>query len=248
MEKLSAAAELASRISTVVTRTALCDGLAEACEWLGVRYFALSHHVDFAAAPKALRLHNYPAGWEDWYDANRLGLSDPIHRASHRRAQGFFWREVPELIPMNRSDQILLDLGKEIGLGDGVTIPVHVPGEATGSCSFVCATGVPLPCDALLWAQAIGAAAFEGARRLQRQSRRQPRPPVSERQRQCVALAGRGMSNGRIAKVLGIGEHTVVEYFREARARFGVRTRTQLVVKLLHGGELCFHDCDEDLS
>lgn len=243
MPRLAAAAELARRISGVATRKALDDTLAETSEWLGARYFALSQHVDFAASPKALRLHNYPSGWQDWYDAQTLGLSDPIHRASHRTARGFFWREVGDLIAMSRCDEDLLDLGKEIGLGDGVTIPVNVPGEARGSVSFVAAPGTILPDDALICAHAIGVHAFEGARRLHRGFDPRRRPPISLRQRQCIALAARGMSNRKIAITLGISEQTVMEYLREARGRLGVRTRTELVVDLLDGGELCFSDC-----
>lgn len=243
MEKLAAAADLASRIPSVATSKALYDALSEICEWLDVRFFALSHHVDFAAAPSAVRIHNYPSGWQDWYDAKSLGLSDPIHRASQRTARGFLWREVGDLIAMSRRDEALLDLGREIGLGEGITVPIHVPGEARGSVSFVAEAGRPLPKTAMIWAPLVGAHAFEGARRLMRSFDPRQRPPISVRQRQCIALAARGMSNRQIALTLGIGEQTVMEYLREARGRLGVRTRTELVVNLLDGGELTFTDC-----
>jgi LuxR family quorum-sensing system transcriptional regulator CciR len=242
MDTVSAAAEFARSISQVVSKDGLRSALAEACHRFGIRYFALSHHVDFASAPRGLRLHNYPEGWEEWYDANRHGLTDPIHRASHFTAQGFYWRDVPQLIPMNRSDRRLLVRGREIGLGDGVTVPAHVPGEARGSCSFVTASGTSLPEGALLWAQAIGMFAFEGARRLHSRSQGLPRARTSERQRQCIALAGRGFTDKHIAGTLGIGVQSVMEHMREARARLGVSTRTELVVSLLLAGEICFED------
>ncbi len=245
MPRLKAAAELAHRLSGVATRNALNDTLVEICEWLGVRYFALSHHADFAATPKSLRLHNYPSGWQDWYDAQTLGLSDPIHRACYRSARGFFWREVGDLIPINRGDEELLCLGKQIGLGEGVTIPVHVPGETRGSVSFVAQAGVDLPADALVCAHAIGLQAFDGARRLHRGFDPRARPPISLRQRQCVALAAQGMSNRRIAIKLGISEQTVIEHLREARGRLGLRNRAQLIANLLDGGEICFTDCND---
>lgn len=242
MDLWSAAADFARSSPGIGSKDALRKALIETCERAGVRYFALSHHVDFAAAPSALRLHNYPEGWEGWYDANRHGLTDPIHRASHFTAQGFYWRDLREIIPINRSDMRLLSLGREIGLGDGVTIPAHVPGEARGSCSFVAAEGAMLPDDALVWAQIVGLFAFEGARRLQRRSRGEKKPRVSERQRQCAALAGGGLTDRSIAGKLGIGIQSVIEHLREARARFGVSTRTELVVSLLAAGELCFDD------
>jgi LuxR family transcriptional regulator, quorum-sensing system regulator CciR len=242
METWSAATDFARGIATVVSKEALQNALADTCQRVGIRYFALSHHVDFSASPQALRVHNYPDGWEDWYDANRHGLTDPIHRASHFTVRGFYWREVPQLIPVNRNDRKLLGLGKQIGLGEGVTVPAHVPGEAHGSCSFVTAAGTRLPEDALPWAQTVGMFAFEVARRLQRRSQGVPSPRISERQRQCAALAGRGLTDRLIAGKLGIGLQSVMEHMREARARLGVGTRTQLVIGLLAAGELCIDD------
>ena len=242
MYQLAAAMEFARSVAAVRSLDDLNDALAQMCDHMGIRYFALSHHVDFTSAPRAVRLHNYPDGWEEWYDTNRLSLSDPIHRASHFTAQGFYWSEVSQLVPLSRSDQWLLGRGRRAGLGDGVTIPAHVPGEAKGSCSFVAALGTPLPEDILPWAQAIGMFAFEGARRLARRGGGNVIPRVSERQRQCIALAGRGFSNRRIAQALGIGEQTVIEHLREARARRGVGTRTELVISLLVEGELCLDD------
>ncbi len=233
--------DFARSVSEVRTRDALADALEETCARLGMRYFALSHHVDFAADPKGLRLHNYPDGWEQWYDANRLGISDPIHRASHRIAHGFYWRDVPKLIPLLPSDLSLLAQGRRIGLGEGVTIPVHMPGEARGSCTFVAALG-DMPNETILpCAQSIGALAFESVRRLLR-SKSKPPVIVSERQRDCIALAGRGMNNAAIAQLLGIGEQTVIEHFRAARARLDVGTRTELVICLLANGQLCIDD------
>lgn len=242
MYQLAAAMEFARSAAAVRSLDGLNDALAQICDHMGIRYFALSHHVDFTSAPRAVRLHNYPDGWEEWYDANRLSLSDPIHRASHYTAQGFYWSEVSRLVPLSRSDHRLLGRGKRVGLGDGVTIPAHVPGEAKGSCSFVAAVGTPLPDNILPWAQTVGMFAFEGARRLTRRRGGNSAPRVSERQRQCIALAGRGLSNRRIANALGIGEQSVMEHLREARARRGVGTRTELVISLLVEGELCLDD------
>ena len=235
--------DLASRITGVMSTDVLYDQpWPKLSEWLGARYFALSHHVDFVAAPKALRIHNYPPGWEAWYDERSLGLSDPIHRASHRMASGFFWNDVADIIQINGADRQVLGLGKQIGLGDGVTVPVNVPGEARGSCSFVAESGAKLPRGTLLLAQSIGALAFDRMRWLQRRASADPLPRLSKRQRQCIALAGQGLSNREIALRLGIGVQSVMEHLREARAKLGVGSRCELVVGMLRIGDLCFDD------
>jgi LuxR family quorum-sensing system transcriptional regulator CciR len=242
MDAFAAAADFARTVSATPSIDKLRDALDDTCQTMGIRFYALSHHVDFASAPRALRLHNYPDGWEDWYDDHQFGISDPIHRASQCTAQGFYWRDVPDLIPLSRSDRSLLVRGRSIGLGEGVTIPAHVPGESRGSCSFVAETGRPLPDNALLWAQMIGMFAFEGARKLQRKRNGAPHPRISDRQRQCIVLAGKGLSNKAIARALGIGPESVAEHMREARAKLGAGTRTELVVSLLAANEICFDD------
>jgi LuxR family quorum-sensing system transcriptional regulator CciR len=64
MDTVSAAAEFARSIPNVVSKDGLSNALTDACQRFGIRYFALSHHVDFATAPHAIRVHNYPDGWE----------------------------------------------------------------------------------------------------------------------------------------------------------------------------------------
>jgi LuxR family quorum-sensing system transcriptional regulator CciR len=88
----------------------------------------------------------------------------------------------------------------------------------------------------------IGMFAFEGARKLQRKPRGAPHPRISDRQRQCIVLAGKGLSNKAIARKLGIGPESVAEHMREARAKLGAGTRTELVVSLLAANEICFDD------
>ena len=114
----------------------------------------------------AIRLHNYPDRWADYYDANALGVSDPVHRASHKTSVGFRWSRMPEMIPLTAADRRVLAMGAEQGIGDGFTVPANVPGEVRGSCSFANEASRPLPEAMLPVAQLAGAFAFESARRL----------------------------------------------------------------------------------
>ncbi|MCW1430892.1 LuxR family transcriptional regulator [Novosphingobium sp. JCM 18896] len=242
MEMLKMALAWADRLAEARSTEVLRDIMAEAGEWLGARYFALSQHADFSRRPRALRLHNYPDGWETYYDARSLGLCDPIHRASQRRGRGFHWREVPQIIRLDRADRHMLLLGRQIGLGEGLTVPFHIPGEARGSCSFVAEIGNDLAYGALIWAEAIGAAAFERLRLLHRDPDRDRLPRLSPRQLQCAALAARGYTNPQIARYLGISVQTVMDHLREAFKRLEVESRMELAMVLLEAGDLCFDD------
>ncbi len=212
---------------------------------VGFRYFALTHHVDIPRAPRpAIRLHNYPTGWEEWFDAQRLGPSDPIHRASHLTSNGFAWSQVPRMIKLTSRDRMILERARREGLGDGFTVPAHVPGESAGSCSFATTRGVAARRDLRALAQLAGAIAFEGARRTSgvRELQALPRPKLSGRQRDCIFWASRGKSDWEISRILGIGHDTVTQHLKEARRRYGVAKRTQLTVHALFDGTLTFVD------
>lgn len=212
---------------------------------LGFEHFALMHHVDTAAGGAAIRLHDYPAQWADYYEAQALGVSDPVHRASHVTSIGFRWSQMPRMIPLTARDRRILALGREQGIGDGFTVPAHVPGEARGSCSFAIGAGRPMPELMLPMAQLTGVFAFEAARRLwsgrgYRDEASAPR--LTDRQRDCVLWVARGKGDWEISRILGVSEETVARHVKQACARYGVNKRTLLAIRTLFDGTLCFTD------
>lgn len=213
---------------------------------LGFQYFALTHHVDVVAAGgAAIRLHNYPSRWADYYDGRALGVSDPVHRAAHVTSVGFCWSKMPEMIPLTADDRKMLAMGREEGIGDGYTVPANVPGEARGSCSFANEDGRPIPMAMLANAQLAGLYAFESARRLWsgRGHLADPPPiPLTDRQRDCVMFAARGNSDWEIGRILGVSEQTVIRHLTHARERYGVHNRTLLAIRALFDGTLTFTD------
>jgi len=210
---------------------------------LGFQYFALTHHVDvLEMGESAIRLHNYPGQWADYYDAQALGLSDPVHRASHVTSVGFCWSRIPRMIPLTADDRRILALGREQGIGDGFTVPANVPGEARGSCSFASEAGRPILEPMLPVAQLAGAFAFEAARRLWtgRGYREDDAPQLTDRQRDCVLWVARGKGDWEIGRILDISEETVARHVKEACARYGVSKRTLLAIRTLFDGTLSF--------
>jgi len=222
-------------------REAICTITAE----LGFDYFALTHHVDMAVAPQSsIRLHNYPDKWVSYFDDNRLGVSDPVHRASHVTSVGFTWAQLERLIVMTPGDRLILELAREQGLGEGFTVPANVPGEARGSCSFASAAGRPLPMTMLPLAQLAAAFAFEGARRMWRDEALgpEPRPAITDRQRDCLLWIARGKSDWETSRILGLSEETVIRHIKQARERYGVEKRTSLLIRTLFDGTISFTD------
>jgi LuxR family quorum-sensing system transcriptional regulator CciR len=223
----------------------LGEALACVARELGFDYFALTHHVDIRSAPQsAIRLHNYPSDWVEYYDSQGLGVSDPVHRASHVTSVGFAWCEIPKMIAMTPGDHQILLRGESQGIGNGFTVPANVPGESHGSCSFANPAGRPLREEDLPLAQLVGAFAFEAARRLWRV--RSPHllapPKLTDRQRELLLLVARGKSDWEISRILGIEHGTVVRHLKHARERYGVGKRTMLAVQALFEGSISFSD------
>ena len=221
---------------------ALAGALGDVSRDLGFRYFALTHHVDVRRSSSAIRIHNYPVGWAEWFDEQSLGAADPVHRATNVTSVGFSWSKLPEMIALTDRDRRILELARREGIGEGFTVPAHVPGEAHGSCSFACAAGDPYSEQHLPLLQLVGAFAFEAARRMRRD--RLSRAPVqlTERQRECVMWAARGKSDWEIAQVLGLSEATVGEHLRHAYDRYGVGKRTLVAIHALFDGTIGFLD------
>lgn len=241
---LKTAQAFAFAVETAATIDELATLLEAIAHEMGFQHYALAHHVDVPRAPQpAIRVHNYPGEWEAWFDAERLGPSDPVHRASHLTSVGFPWSRLPQLIVMTKRDEEILAHSRRVGLTDGFTVPAHVPGESAGSCSFATAHGRTFRTEWMPLAQFVGATAFEGARRLSGVRRTdQDRPRLSDRQRDCIYWAARGKSDWETSQILGIGHDTAIQHMKEARSRYGVTNRTQLAIHALYDGALTFTD------
>jgi LuxR family transcriptional regulator, quorum-sensing system regulator CciR len=224
------------------TEEALAGAIAAVSSDLGFRYFALTHHIDVRRSSAAIRIHNYPQGWAEWFDEQSLGRTDPVHRASNITSVGFAWSKLPQMIALTPDDQRVLELARAHGIGEGFTVPAHVPGEAHGSCSFACVAGERFADEHLALLQLVGVFAFEAARRMRRNRSWKGPVELTDRQRECVMWAARGKSDWEIARILGISDQTVIEHLKHARERYGVGRRTLLAVHALFDGTIGFLD------
>jgi LuxR family transcriptional regulator, quorum-sensing system regulator CciR len=226
--------------------------LSAAAEGLGFKYVALVHHVHFTtpeAASRAVQVVDYPEAWHTVVAARGYFIDDPVLAACQRSAAAFLWSDLPAVLSLSARQTEILEAAATCGLAEGFTVPINVPGEFIGSCSFGVATGQSLARQALPAAQYIGCFAFEAARRIQERerlrgeiSRPQARPRLTSRQFDCVVLAAQGRSDWHIGQLLGISQDTVHQHIETAKRRFGVASRTELVVRALFDSQITFGD------
>lgn len=204
--------------------------LDDATRELGFDYFALLHHSSLASPrPGLIRIDTYPPGWETELATHALVGADPVHHACVRTNIGFAWSELSGIVVIGRREREVLERGKRFGIGDGFTVPVNVPGEPGGSCSFAVRVGAELPVNRLLSAEQIGAHAFRAARRIHDYPASGRCPHLSRRELQCVRLLAGGKTDWEIAAILGISVETAHQYVKRARAAYDVVSRAQLV-------------------
>jgi LuxR family quorum-sensing system transcriptional regulator CciR len=197
-----------------------------------------------------VRLSDYPPEWIALLSATDYYVHDPVLLACERTVAPFSWDSIPAMFDMSKHQKGYMANAKAAGLDSGYTVPIHVPGSASGLCSFVTTKGRALPEGSLPAAQYLACFAFEAARRIVADSdgdddtgsRITAAPRLTQRQLDCVVLAARGKSNWVSGKLLGLSPDTVHKYLESAKRRYGVSSRTELVVRALYDGQLSFSD------
>lgn len=221
-------------------RDQLRQDFGKAAQALGFDHFALQ------GEGARLLLADLPANWIFRPDPAR----DIIFAAAAHSLSPFLWSDIPRLIALNPADARTVE-----NAPPGFAVPIHAgpfsvglaspPGLAeargfAGCCSFLVRKGGALPVESFAAAHYIATLAHDGIRRVDRV---QPtRPRLTPRQRDCMVLAAQGKSDWEIGKLLGISESTVHKHIEDAKRRFGVSTRIQLIVRGLAEARLSFTD------
>ena len=228
--------------------------LSEATRQFDFDYFALIQRPSARRTIGSLQLSDYPSEWVDLLAATTYYVHDPVLLACEKSMTPFSWDAIPGMISMSKYQTAYMANARAVGLDGGYTIPIHAPGAASGLCSFVTTKGRQLPTESLPAAQYLACFAFEAARRLvgndgsgtDGEATTSVTPRLTQRQLDCVVLAARGKSNWVAGQLLGVSPDTVHKYLESAKQRYGVSSRTELVVRALFDGQLSFNDVIAD--
>lgn len=215
---------------------------------LGFEQFALGHHVDLGRPPEqAIRLTSYHPDWVDEAVGRAYFVDDPIHEASVHFASAFSWRRISEQIDVTNRQRRTMYRAERFGLAEGITVPVHMPGDFRGTCSFAGRSTVKSTEDAEAMADVIGRHAFEAARRIMRKRARAGErfgklPKLTRRQVEVLVFLGRGKTDPEIAAILKISEFTAHEHVEKIRLAYGGAQRTFLIGRALFDGHLSYEE------
>jgi LuxR family quorum-sensing system transcriptional regulator CciR len=220
--------------------------MTEVTRVLGFERFAMGHHVDLVRPPDgAIRLTNYDPEWIEQSLGDELFIVDPIHQMSARAERPFQWSEVEQRLRLTDEQRQILERAKPYGLVAGLTVPVNLPGEYQGSCSFAAPDFDRLHPYAFPLCQYVTGFGFECARRLLRLQDGRGPPPVphfTPKQKETLILVGRGKTDTEIGAVLGISRTTAHDHVEASRRAYGNAQRSYMVVRAVYDGVITFAD------
>ncbi|MDT9598608.1 LuxR family transcriptional regulator [Sphingosinicella rhizophila] len=244
------AGQFIGALSSVQSEAALRRLMGDVTRDMNFRHFALITHEDLRLRlPGQVDIRDYPEGIADRIIGQGEFRRDPVMRGCAFADSAFIWSDLHRLIVLNRRDLKSLQFGLQEGLDEGVTVPCYKLGQCLGSCTFA-GRRKPFPAErALGVAQMIGIFAFQRARQLVGGDQTPAPPPrLNPRPRDCIVLAGRGLTNKQIARSLGLAPRTVDGYLTDARRLFGVTDRMELVTAAIFAGEIGLHEIRKNQS
>lgn len=204
----------------------------------GFSWFALVDDGDIGThLPNCLMMTNYPTAWVDEVISCRLYRHDPVHAASIRSPAGLCWERIGEFIAPTRTQLSIMERGRSHGLRSGYTVPFRIAGERGAFFTIARPEDRPFTFIETATAQILGGILFEKARELVRStSTIHQRVRLSPRQIDCLQLIAAGKTEWEMGIILDLSPSTIHDYVESARRRYGVRTRSQLVLAAARDG------------
>jgi DNA-binding CsgD family transcriptional regulator len=189
---------------------------------------------------RPLHITSYPAGWIDRYIEKRYAPHDLVCRFSAQMVRPFLWDEVSGKGNLTDSQRLVFQEGREAGLKNGASVPIHGPGAAKAYLAVANALAEEEFAKLFLRhrheLQLIATYAHECILALGIQTPPQATVRLTPREIDVMSWVARGKTRWEIAEILGISEETVKNHLEHASARLGVNNKTHAAaLALVHG-------------
>jgi DNA-binding CsgD family transcriptional regulator len=194
-----------------------------------IMYRALRNHRD-TALPCTAR--TYPDEWIAHYVERKYTETDPVGHRCLASSQPFLWAEL--LNEKKRDESRIFHEAEDVGLKDGVAVPIHGPaGECVG-VGFASSSGGAE--TRLLPQLHLMAVQFHTAYSALATPRAISTVRLTPREREILTWSAQGKSAWATGQILSIAEHSVEWHLQNIYRKLGVDSRITAVVKALHLG------------
>lgn len=237
MTQFSEACQRTTKVADLLSLT------EAAARELGFSRVAMVHGMAFRTPGRGLiHMENF-GEWAEIFVRRHYYRDDPGLLAAQRTNASFGWEAIRGMIPFAERQSVILREAARHGLRNGYTVPMGVPGEPHGCCSFATDAEELPPLVHRMTASWIAAEAFREARRLHGfPMRAVDLPRLGRRKLECLRWLALGKTDPEIAIILGLSPATIRSYMALLRRDFDVVSRSQLIVIALRAGLVAYDD------
>lgn len=187
----------------------------------------------------------YPDAWVSRYLDEGYLRVDPIVRHCAQSALPLLWTRARGSVeqsdrPASATAQRMFREAEDLGMGAGLSIPLHGPGQSWGLISFAAPRKAAQAISACVpELHLIAVHAHEVARGfVPGQAPRVALPPLTPRELECLQWAAEGKTSWEIGRLLRISERTAIFHVNNASRKLGVCGRQAAVARAVALGML----------
>lgn len=182
-------------------------------------------------------LTTYPMEWMEHYAENNLIADDPVPKMAFRQHSPFTWKDVPNLIPMDRAAHHVMAEAHEAGLKDGVGIPLFGPcGEIAGVGVASTQGGVDTDSITLSRLRILSVQFHAVYTDLIRKESPYKAIHLTPREKEILSWCAEGKSVSVVAEILGLSDDGIKFHLKHIYQKLRACDRVTAVVKALRYG------------
>lgn len=233
--------DLLSTIDTIEgaqDKLSLLDALSSYLKRYGVRHVTMGLIVNPALVSEdvtQLGVSNFPDDFFELWVKDNLIMHDPILTYAVKSKCAFEWSDA--YIHASRFGRQIMDAGTDLGLNEGLVVPMFTPDQPTGMVSLALEERIDDPTiKATLEVPIIHA--FNRLLHFLEPGLMPNQVKLTLREIDILHYVAAGKTNWEIGKVLGISENTVKKTLQNVLAKYQTSSRTHAVALAIRQGAI----------
>lgn len=209
-------------------------------ESLGFESFSCTSMCNFKnRASSDLFLFDYDDTWVDHYVAKGFQKIDPIIRLTMEQDKPFVWSDFNASISISDDEHDFMNQAGDVGLVNGVTIPVHAHNDASVCINLV--TQSPTIADEIVAVAHIVSIYFhQRALDFQDYSNQMNAVELTEIERDILQYTLEGKSTTDLAMIKGLSGDGIKYHLGKVYKKYGVYTKLQACAKAVHHNHIIY--------
>jgi len=214
---------------------------------LGFDHFIALSLCDLQNRPDdAIFLQEYPDGWEDNYVSNGFQHIDPIFTAAQNEHLPFIWNDHVSALEKAQGDiarpqREMLEEADGFGIGNGVSVPIVIPGTFKGCVSVTGADAV-ISDPAKHSIHLMGLHFYEACRRINKRALRdwpaKEQRALTAKELEVLKWTSTGLTAEDISDLQGVSVNTIRFHMKNAKRKLDANTVTHAVVNAVLSGQM----------